>query len=717
MKTDKQYNERLFKSMRNPHEIDRRGFMKRIGGGLVVAYSIGELPLRGGILQDSEETPGVNAYLRIGEDGRVKLYTGKVELGQGPITSLPMELADELDVNLEVVDIVMGDTDLCPYDEGTYGSLSTRTFGFEALRPAAARARAILLEMAAKELEVSVEDLVVNEGVVMTTSGSGKSISYAQLTKGKEILETQVGKVKMKDPSEFRIMGKPQFRADAFEKVTGMAKYAGDIQLPGLLQACILRPPSFGATLKRANIKEAEAMEGVKVVQDGELVAVLHPSKHVAELALAKIKAKWEEEELDLDHDSIYEHVVKVATEGRELDSAGDLSKGESEADQKFDITYKDPYIAHAPIENHTCTAVMEEGRMKVWSSCQTPYPTKEGIAEEVGMDPKDVQLLPIFVGGGFGGKIYQPQALEAARLAKLTGEPVQLVYSREEEFLYDRLRPAAVVKINSGLNTEGRITHWDFAVHLGGGREAPHFYDIPHHRTRALFAPRGTDDHVFHTGAWRAPSVNTNTFARESQIDIMAAAAGVDPLEFRLSHLEDNPRMSNVLKQGAKRFGWTPAKGPSGRGFGMAAGVDVGTDVVVFVEVEVDKSTGHVQVKRALSCQDMGVVVNPQGAILQAEGCMFMGLGYALREEIQFEGKNMLTRNFDSYGITQFNMVPELEAMLVDTKDEVPHGGGEPPIVCMGAVVANAVFDATGARITRLPLTPERLLEALKSV
>ena len=521
----------------------------------------------------------------------------------------------------------------------------------------------------------------------------------------------------MKDPSEFRIMGKPQFRADSFEKVTGMAKYAGDIQLPGLLQACILRPPSLGAKLTAVDISAAEAMEGVKVVKDGELVAVLHPSKHVAEQALAKIKAEWEEEESDLDHENIYDHIMKVATESRELASGGNLSQGESEADRQFDITYKDPYIAHSPIENHTATAVMEEGRMKVWASCQTPYPTKEDIADELDMDLKDVQLLPIFVGGGFGGKIYNPQALEAARLAKLTGKPVQLVYSREEEFMYDRLRPAAVVKIKSGLNKEGRITNWDYAVHQGGGREAPHFYDILHHRTRAFFAPRGTEAHPFYTGAWRAPSVNTNTFARESQIDIMAAAAGMDPLEFRLRHLEENPRMGNVLKQGAEKFGWTPARGPSGRGFGMAAGIDVGTDVVVFIEVEVDSSTGHVQVKRALSCQDMGMVVNPQGAIIQAEGCMLMGLGYALREEIQFEGRKMLTRNYDTYSITQFNMVPELEAVLVDSKDEIPYGGGEPPIVCMGAVVANAIFDATGARILQLPLTPERVLEAIKSL
>ena len=370
-----------------------------------------------------------------------------------------------------------------------------------------------------------------------------------------------------------------------------------------------------------------------------------------------------------------------------------------------------------AVFANHTATAVMEDNRMKVWASCQTPYPTKEGIAEELGMEEKDVQLLPIFVGGGFGGKIYNPQAIEAARLAKLTGKPVQLVYTREEEFMYDRLRPAAVVKVDSGLDEAGRICYWDFSVHLGGGRESEHFYDIPHSRTRVLRAPEGTMAHPFYTGAWRAPSVNTNTFARESHMDILAAAAGVDPVEFRLRHLENDPRMANVLKTGAERFGWTPAQGPSGRGYGFALGIDVGSYVVVFLEAEVDKNSGHVQVKRAVCVQDMGMVVNPQGAILQMEGCVLMGLGYALREEIQFEGRKMLTTNYDTYAFTQFNMAPELDAMIVDSKDETPYGGGEPPVVVMGGAVANAVFDATGARILRQPLTPERVKAAIDAI
>jgi nicotinate dehydrogenase subunit B len=446
-------------------------------------------------------------------------------------------------------------------------------------------------------------------------------------------------------------------------------------------------------------------------------VAVLHPSRHMAGKAISTVKARWEEDKLKVNHESLFDHILEISTESEVLRSQGELSSGKQAAVQHFESTFQDPYIAHSPVENHTATAVMEDGRMKVWASCQTPYPTRDDIAEAVGMDPKNVQILPIFVGGGFGGKIYNPQATEAARLVKLTGKPVQLVFSREEEFMYDRLRPAAVVKIDAGLDQTGRISYWDFTVHQGGGREAVHFYDIPNSRTRTMSPPRGAMGHPFFTGAWRAPSVNTNTFARESQMDILAAAAGVDPVEFRLSHLAHDPRMANVVRTGAERFGWTPAKGPSGRGYGFAVGIDVGTYVVVFVEAEVDKNTGYVQVKRAVCCQDMGMIVNPQGARIQAEGCMLMGLGYALREEIQFEGRKMLTRNYDTYSFTQFNMVPELDVVLIDSDEEVPHGGGEPAVVTMGGAVANAVFDATGARVFRQPLTPERVKKAIEAI
>ena len=559
MKSDKKIKERLFRNMGDPYSMDRRNFMKKIGTGLIVAFSVGEMPLKAG-RASQDDRPGINAYLRIGEDGRVTLYTGKIEMGQGPITSLPMELADELDVRLEDVDMIMGDTDLCPWDEGTYGSLSTRVFG-QKMRAAAASARAILMEMAAAELSLDKDELEVRDGVVRSRSDHDKSISYAGLTKGKQIMETGNENVALKDPSEFRIMGTSRHRVDALEKVTGKAKYSGDIEIPGMLRARILRPPSLGARLVSVDTSEAEKMDGVKVVREGDFIAVLHASQPMADQAIGKVKAEWEEEDLDLDQDSLYDYILKVATESRVLKSEGDLAQGKKAAVKLFDSTFKDPYLAHSPMENHSATALMENGRLKVWASCQTPYPTRDDIAEEIGMDPKDVQLLPIFVGGGFGGKTSNPQAIEVARLVKLTGVPVQLVYPREEEFMYDRMRPAAVIKINSGLDNAGRITFWDFDVHLGGGREAVHFYDIPNHRTRTLREARGSAGHPFYTGAWRAPSVNTNTFARESQMDIMAAAAGVDPVEFRLRHLEQNPRMHNVVKTGAERFRLDPGQ------------------------------------------------------------------------------------------------------------------------------------------------------------
>jgi isoquinoline 1-oxidoreductase len=354
---------------------------------------------------------------------------------------------------------------------------------------------------------------------------------------------------------------------------------------------------------------------------------------------------------------------------------------------------------------------------MKIWASTQTPYPARTDVAEMLGVPEEKVHIMQIFLGGGFGGKIYNQQILEVARLVKLTGKPIQLEWTRREEFAYDRLRPAAVVKIKSGINDKGQITLWDYDVFFAGSRGSKQYYEVPDHKTVSSSTERGEPDaHMFYTGAWRAPGHNTNTFARESQIEIMAVAAGIDPLEFRLRQLKD-AKYINVLKMAAEKFGWTPARGPSGRGYGIACGTDTGTTVGMMAEVDVDKTTGHVQVKRVVVAMDMGLVVNPQGATIQAEGCINMGLGYALGEDIKFEGGKMLTRNFDSYDIARFSWTPEkIEVLLVDAQDEPPHGGGEPAIICMGGVVANAIFDATGARLYQMPMTPERVLEAIQA-
>jgi isoquinoline 1-oxidoreductase len=399
--------------------------------------------------------------------------------------------------------------------------------------------------------------------------------------------------------------------------------------------------------------------------------------------------------------------------------SGGSIDRGRDLADRVFEETYFNSYVAHAPIETHTAVAEIKGGRATVWASTQTPFPAQNEIARTLGFPPEKVRVITPFVGGGFGGKSRNQQAVEAAVLAKLTGRPVQVAWSREEEFFHDSFRPAAVVKVNSGIQNTGSIVFWDYSVYFAGDRGASQFYEIPHHRTYSTgFSYSGGSGryHPFNTGPWRAPGANTNAFAMESQIDIMAASAGVDPLEFRLKHLKD-ARMARVLVAAAERFGWAPAKSPSGRGWGVACGIDSGTYVAHMAEVEVDRARGGVQVKRVVCAQDMGLSINPEGAKQQIEGCITMGLGYALTEEVHFQGGRIFDLNFDTYEIPRFSWLPKIDTVLIENRSHPPQGGGEPAIICTGAVIANAINDAVGARLYQLPMTSERIREALNNV
>ena len=701
----------------------RRDFIKRLGGGLVVFVTFGDL-LLGQESTHTVRTPAgpspdspadFNAFLRIGEDGRVTCFTGKIEMGQGPITSLPQMLAEDLDVPLDSVDIIMGDTELCPFDMGTWGSLTTRAFG-PTWRAAATEAKAVLLELAADSLKVPVGRLTAQDGAVFDRQDPGRRITYGQLTKGRRIARHLTVRPSLKDVAQFKISGRPLLRRDSREKVTGKAQYAGDLRLPGMLYAKILRPPAHGAKLLGIETAAAQAMAGVQVVRDGDLVAVLHELPDVAEKALGKIKAEFDTPPVVANDRTIFEHLLRVAPAAKLVAASGDLAQGRAQAARDFQTTYLNSYVAHAAMETHTALARIQDGKATVWASTQNPFGARNEIAGAIGFPPEQVRVITPFVGGGFGGKSANGQAIEAARLAKAVGRPVQVMWSREEEFFNDTFRPAAVVKIDSGIDAAGRMVFWDYAVTGAGDRGAELFYAIPHHRTVAsgnFQGPAGL--HPFGVGPWRAPGNNTNTFARESQIDIMAAAAGVDPVEFRLRHLNE-PRMIRVLKTAAERFGWTPAKAPSRRGYGVACGIDAGTYVAAIAEVAVEPATGTVRARRVVCAQDMGLVVNPQGATIQMEGCITMGLGYALAEEVHFTGGKILDTNFDTYPLPRFSWVPKIETVLVEARDFPSQGGGEPAIVVMGAVIANAIHDATGARLLQLPMTPDRVKAALRA-
>lgn len=697
----------------NPLDItfDRREFLKMTGGGILIMFSLRNISLaqRGRSLPDD-----FNAFLRIGADGSVTCFTGKIEMGQGIITSLAQMLADELDVSLESVEMVMGDTDLCPYDMGTFGSMSTRFFG-PPLRSAGAEARRILIQLASEKMDSPENRLATENGAVYEKSNSQNRVTYADLTKGKKIQRHLSGQVSVKDPSEFKVMGKSINRRDAKLKVTGQAQYTGDIEVPGMVYGSILRPPSHAAKLKSVDVSGAEAVDGAQVVRDGDFIAVLHKYPDIAEQACSKIKAEWDVPESSLNENTIFDHLLEIAPAGQTLASGGNLEEGEKQSNSIVEQTYLDGYVAHAPMEPHTAMVQIAGNSATVWASTQTPFPAKQEIAQVLDLPTDNVRVIPPFVGGGFGGKTRNLQATEAARCAKLSGKPVKVAWTRAEEFFNDSFRPAAVVKVRGGVTDKGNISFWDYNVYFAGNRGAEQFYNIPNHVTKSYGGGWGgvQGAHPFATGAWRAPANNTNTFAREVHLDMLAASAGIDPVAFRLQNLSDK-RMERVIREAKSKFGWKPEKSADNRGFGVACGTDAGTYVTTMAEVSVDRNTGHVQVERVLCAQDMGIVINPEGATIQMEGCITMGMGYALTEDVRFKGGQVLDENFGTYEIPKFSWLPKIETVILEHPELEPQGGGEPAIITMGAVISNAIYDAVGARLIQLPMTPERVKTAM---
>ncbi len=709
--------------MPKPIELTRRTFLKHlgvVGGGIIVSFSIGtdvlsaiRQPLTGAAPRGLPTD--FNAFLEIGANNKVTCYAGKAELGQGTINSIAQLMAEELDVPFDAINMILGDTDLCPWDMGTFGSMTIRFFGPPA-RMAAAKARSVLLDLASEHMKIPREKLETKNGSVFEKSRKDNSITYGELTQGKLIMKEMTHAPTLKKPADFNVIGRTYDRRDGLDKVTGKAKYGGDIRLPGMLYAKILRPPAHGVKLKGLDTSKAEAIPGVQVIKEKNLTTVLHELPDMAEHALSLVKAEFTTADSTLDNDTIFDHLIKNAPPGNVESEAGKLETGQKEASTIVKKVYYDSYTAHAPIETHTSTAGFDKGRLTIWSSTQRPFGIKDQVANVLKLKRDNIRVITTYVGGGFGGKSSNLEALEAAILAKRTGKPVQVSWSREEEFFNDTFKPAAVVNITSGINNKGRITFWDYDVLFAGSDGANVFYDIPHHSAKShggWMRSRGV--HPFNVGAWRAPGTNTNTFARESQIDLMAVKAGMDPFTFRIRNLKDK-KMIGVLEKTAEIYDWKNRKKTEGTGFGMACSIRSGTYVAMMAEVEVDKKSKYVDVKRVVTVQNMGLCIDPEGAKMQMEGCIMMGLGYALFEEVRFKDGKILDTNFDTYEIPMFSRMPEIKTHIIKADSDPAQGGGEPGIVCMGAILANAVFDATGVRVYHLPITPERIKKALNS-
>ncbi|MGZ8510831.1 MAG: molybdopterin cofactor-binding domain-containing protein, partial [Chitinophagaceae bacterium] len=456
--------------------LDRRKFLQLSGGGLIVAFVLGDI-FSSGEKTLFAETPGVPssgvaAWIHIGKDGKVTVYTGKVEVGQNIRTSLSLMVAEELMVPLSSVTMIMGDTDLVPYDRGTFGSLSTPQMGPQ-LRKAAATAREALLKMAAKNWNIPVTGLKAEDGMIVNHT-TNKKISYGELTKGQQLLMPIADNVQLIAAKDWKLAGKTVPRVNDRSFITGKHAYVSDMKLLGMLYGKVLRAPSYEAKLVEADITKASNIPGVIVVKDGNFIGVAAPDARTVAKAIQAIDVKWEEKKEQPSNKNIFDYLVQnVSGEsgGRNSGSTkGDIERGLSEADFKHSSTYNIHYIAHVPLEPRAALAEWVDGKLTVWTGTQRPFGVQETLSEIFKLNKEKVRVIMPDTGSGYGGKHSGEAAIEAARLAQEAKKPVKIVWTREEEFAWAYFRPGGVVEVNAGVKKDGTITAWKFNNYNSGG-------------------------------------------------------------------------------------------------------------------------------------------------------------------------------------------------------------------------------------------------------
>jgi isoquinoline 1-oxidoreductase len=708
----------LYESPRYRFEPDRRDFFKILGAGIVVCFAVSEA---GAFQQQGRRRRGgrgfgravpkeLGAWLHINEAGEVTAFTGKVEIGQNARTSLTQAVAEELRVPVESIRFVMADTDLTPFDAGTFGSGTTPRMAPQ-LRRIAATAREVLIDMAARRLAVDRTTLTVSDGKVIHAA-SKRAVAFGELAKDKQFTKTVSGDASVTPTAEWKTEGRSVPKVAGAAIVTGKHRYASDIRLPGMLFGKVLRAPSLNATLKSANLKPAQAIEGVTVVRDGSFIGVAAPSRPLAEQALAAIEAEWTPPPKPASDQHLFDDLKNSTGEssgfeggGRGNFSRGSIKKGLAAAEHTLKASYTIAYIAHAPLEPRAAVAEWKDGKLTVWTGTQRPFGVRGDLADAFGVPQEKVRVIAPDMGSGYGGKHTAESAIEAARLAKAAGRPVKLTWTREEEFTWAYFRPAGVIDITSGVSKNGSITAWDVQNYNSGPSALRPLYEIPHQRA----AFHGSESPL-RQGSYRGLAATANHFARECHIDDLAHAVQRDPLAFRVHNLKD-ARLKAVLEAAAKQFGWNASKKPpADHGFGIAGGSEKGSYVASCAEIAIDRSSGKVRVVRLVTAFECGAIVNPDHLKNQVEGAAMMGLGGALFEAIKFEDDKITNPRFSRYRVPRFSDLPILETVLVDRKDLPSAGAGETPIVAVAPAIGNAIFHATGVRLVSLPMVPKGL-------
>jgi CO/xanthine dehydrogenase Mo-binding subunit len=683
--------------------FSRRSFVQVLGAGLLIAVSIPAMAQEGGRRGGGQGGAGARnlaARIHLGKDGTITVLAGKVEGGQGARTELSQAAAEELGVLLSQIQMVLADTGMVPDDGGTYGSATTpRTV--PSVRRGAAAARNLLIEFACQQWKVERSTIEMRDGM-MVHAASRRSLTYADLAKSDEavkLFEQAIpSDVELVPVKEWKVLGTPTLRPNARDIVTGAHKYPSDIARPGMLYGKILRAPAYGAKLISIDLAPAKAMKDVVVVQDEQFVGVAAPNSSHAEEALTAISdtAKWETTPQPSSKE-LFDYLKKNVEGGVPPNPYADELAQAKVAHQTYHVSY----IQHAPLEPRAAVAEWSDGKLTVWTGSQNPFAVRGELVRAFHLSEDRVRVVIPDFGAGFGGKHSGECALEAARLAKAADKPVSLRWTREEEFMWAYFRPAAVIEAEASLSTQGKIATWYF-ININSG---PSAVDTPYSvgKKNCRYVPSKPP---LRHGSYRGLAATANNFAREVFMDELAAAAGTDPLEFRLAHLE-NPRLRAVLEKAAKEFNWSVRvkKKDANVAVGLACGTEKGSFVAACVEVELDRKQNKIKVRHVCETFECGKILNPANLLSQVQGAIIMGLGAALREEMQFENGKILNDSFRKYLVPRFNDVPELDIHLVDRPDLPSAGAGETPIIVIAPAIANAVFHATGASARAMPV------------
>jgi nicotinate dehydrogenase subunit B len=757
--------------------LSRREFVKDTGG-LLIGFSLADGAVLPQVLRaaaESAPTPSPNrldAWLRLDRDGIVHIFTGKSEIGMGVETGFAQIVAEELDVPVARVVFVMGDTSSTT-DQGGVGGSTSIAMGSKPLRNVAVTARTLLLRMAAKNLGASPDELQVHEGVVSVKSDPGRKASYAELAasgdlddalkvSGEGFALNVEGLGKPKDPSTYAVVGKPVPRVDLEPKILGKWQYVTDVRVPGMLHGRAIRPAGVGAKLMGVDDSAAKKIPGyLQTVTKGNFVGVVAENEWAAVRAAKAVRVNWSApEQVFPEQKNLYQHMRTAAPKAtKETLKKGDAAAALSSAPKKIQASYEAPYQSHATMGPGCAVAdIHTDGLSTIWSGGQKPHALQKGFAELLGVPRDRVRVIWLEDAGSYGRPGIEDTAADAVLLSQAVGKPVRVQWSRADMTAWGSKGPAVVYDLAAAVDEHGEITAVDFVSRAFSGGEV-HFQpsDAGNYLGAQLSGVRNTGgvdefaqwgvqapayvfpnlhavSHVLsgfydagsplRTTHLRDPEGPQTSFAVESFMDELAAATGLDPIEFRLRHL-DNPRAKAVLTAAAEKAGWERRPSPksgkaagdllTGRGVGLST--RGGTYVGTIAEVEVNRRTGAARVTRFVCAHDCGLIINPEALRGTIAANLIQSMSRGMKEEVTFDRSNVTSVDWVTYPIARAHDIPaQVDIVLINHPELPPSGAGEPSSRVTAAAIANAIFDATGARVRQMPLTPARIKAALSS-